>query len=138
MQRSTSNDENAPPTTQYAMAAIADVGLLKMDFLGLTNLTIIGKTVDLIEKNTNKNFDIYNISKNDEKTFDLLSKGDTFGVFQLESAGMRRYIKDLKPSSISDIAAMIALYRPGPMEHIDSFIESKYGKKEIKYPHEIL
>ena len=138
LQRSTSNDENAPPTTQYAMAAIADVGLLKMDFLGLTNLTIIGKTVDLIEKNTNKNFDIYNISKNDEKTFDLLSKGDTFGVFQLESAGMRRYIKDLKPSSISDIAAMIALYRPGPMEHIDSFIESKYGKKEIKYPHEIL
>jgi len=138
LQRSTSNDENAPPTTQYAMAAIADVGLLKMDFLGLTNLTIIGKTVDLIEKNTNNNFDIYSISKNDKKTFDLLSKGDTFGVFQLESAGMRRYIKDLKPSSISDIAAMIALYRPGPMEHIDTFIESKYGKKEIKYPHEIL
>ena len=138
LQRSTSNDENAPPTTQYAMGAIADVGLLKMDFLGLTNLTIIGKTVSLIEKNTNKDFDIYSISKNDKKTFELLSKGDTFGVFQLESSGMRRYIKDLKPSSISDIAAMIALYRPGPMEHIDTFIESKYGKKEIKYPHEIL
>ena len=64
-------------------------------------------------------------SKTDEKTFELLSKGDTFGVFQLESAGMRKYIKDLKPSSISDIAAMIALYRPGPMEHIDRFIRSK-------------
>ena len=118
LQRSTSDDENAPPTTQYAMGAIADVGLLKMDFLGLTNLTIIGKTIELIEEMNAINFDIYSISKEDKNTFDLLSEGDTFGVFQLESAGMRKYIKDLKPSNVSDIAAMIALYRPGPMEHI--------------------
>ena len=138
LQVSTSGDEHAPPTTQYAMAAIADVGLLKMDFLGLTNLTIISKTIELIEKRTNKKFNVFEISKTDEKTFELLSKGDTFGVFQLESSGMRKYIKDLKPSSISDIAAMIALYRPGPMEHIDRFIRSKYGKEKIKYPHETL
>ena len=138
LQRSTSDDENAPPTTQYAMGAIADVGLLKMDFLGLTNLTIIGKTIELIEEMNNINFDIYSISKEDKNTFDLLSEGDTFGVFQLESAGMRKYIKDLKPSNVSDIAAMIALYRPGPMEHIDRFIRSKYGKEKIKYPHEAL
>ena len=138
LQRSTSDDENAPPTTQYAMGAIADVGLLKMDFLGLTNLTIIGKTIELIEEMNAINFDIYSISKEDKNTFDLLSEGDTFGVFQLESAGMRKYIKDLKPSNVSDIAAMIALYRPGPMEHIDRFIRSKYGKEKIKYPHEAL
>ena len=138
LQLSTSGEEGAPPTTQYAMGAIADVGLLKMDFLGLTNLTIIGKTIDLIEKKNNSKFNIYEISKNDDKTFELLSNGDTFGVFQLESAGMRKYIKDLKPSSVSDIAAMIALYRPGPMEHIDRFIRSKYGKEKIKYPHDVL
>jgi len=138
LQISTSGDQEAPPTTQYAMAAIADVGLLKMDFLGLTNLTIISKTIELIEKRTHKKFNIFEISKIDDKTFELLSKGDTFGVFQLESSGMRKYIKDLKPSSISDIAAMIALYRPGPMEHIDRFIRSKYGKEQIKYPHEAL
>tara|TARA_Y100001970_G_scaffold44984_1_gene56363 strand:- start:18071 stop:21568 length:3498 start_codon:yes stop_codon:yes gene_type:complete len=138
LQISTSGEENAPPTTQYAMAAIADVGLLKMDFLGLTNLTIISKTIEIIEKRTEKKFDIYEISKTDTNTFELLSKGDTFGVFQLESAGMRKYIKDLKPTSISDIAAMIALYRPGPMEHIDRFIRSKYGKEKISYPHETL
>ena len=138
LQRSTSDDENAPPTTQYAMGAIADVGLLKMDFLGLTNLTIIGKTIELIEEMNAINFDIYSISKEDKNTFDLLSEGDTFGVFQLESAGMRKYIKDLKPSNVSDIAAMIALYRPGPMEHIDRFIRSKYGKEKIKYHHEAL
>lgn len=138
LQISTSGDQEAPPTTQYAMDAIADVGLLKMDFLGLTNLTIISKTIELIEKRTEKKFNIFEISKNDDKTFELLSKGDTFGVFQLESSGMRKYIKDLKPSSISDIAAMIALYRPGPMEHIDRFIRSKYGKEKIKYPHEAL
>ena len=138
LQISTSGEENAPPTTQYAMAAIADVGLLKMDFLGLTNLTIISKTIEIIEKRTEKDFDIYEISKSDNNTFKLLSNGDTFGVFQLESAGMRKYIKELKPTSISDIAAMIALYRPGPMEHIDRFIRSKYGKEKISYPHETL
>ena len=138
LQISTSGEENAPPTTQYAMAAIADVGLLKMDFLGLTNLTIISKTIEIIEKRTEKDFDIYEISKSDNNTFELLSNGDTFGVFQLESAGMRKYIKELKPTSISDIAAMIALYRPGPMEHIDRFIRSKYGKEKISYPHETL
>ena len=138
LQISTSGEENAPPTTQYAMAAIADVGLLKMDFLGLTNLTIISKTIEIIEKRTEKEFDVYEISKSDNNTFELLSKGDTFGVFQLESVGMRKYIKELKPTSISDIAAMIALYRPGPMEHIDRFIRSKYGKEKISYPHETL
>ena len=138
LQNSTSNDLNAPPTTQYAMGPIADVGLLKMDFLGLTNLTILSKTEELIKNKQKIEFDIYKIPLDDNKTFQLLGEADTFGVFQLESTGMKRYVKELKPSNISDIAAMIALYRPGPMEHITKFIESKYGKREIEYPHEIL
>ena len=94
LQNSTSNDLDAPPTTQYAMGPIADVGLLKMDFLGLTNLTILSKTKELIKENQKIELDIYKIPLDDNKTFQLLGEADTFGVFQLESSGMKRYVKE--------------------------------------------
>ncbi len=124
--------------TQFSMGNIAQIGLLKMDFLGLANLTILGKAKEIIYQNHSVDIDLYNIPMGDVKTFDLLSSGETTGVFQLEGAGMRRYIKELKPTTFSDIAAMVALYRPGPMEHIPTFINAKQGIEPIRYPHPAL
>lgn len=138
LQRSTSGDDDAPPTTQFAMKPVADVGLLKMDFLGLTNLTILDKTAQLIEENHGEKMGVYDIPLDDRNAYDLLSRADTFGVFQLESSGMRRHIKELKPGNVGDVAAMIALYRPGPMEQIETFIAAKHGRAEIQYPHDDL
>ena len=128
-------DPELPPLTQYEMGPLADLGLLKIDFLGLTNLTILDKTIKMINKRHNLQLNLETIPLDNNNTFELLSSGDTLGVFQLESDGMKRNIKELKPSSISDISAMIALYRPGPMEHISTFIEAKHGRIPIKYPH---
>ncbi|MFC1962083.1 DNA polymerase III subunit alpha [Chloroflexota bacterium] len=138
LQRSSRGSEDEAVMTQFAMGDIAKIGLLKMDFLGLANLTILGKAREIIARNHGVDIDLYHIPMDDAKTFDLLSRGDTAGVFQLEGAGMRRYIKELKPSTFSDIAAMVALYRPGPMEHIPTFIDSKWGRKPIEYPHPAL
>jgi len=124
--------------TQFSMGDIARIGLLKMDFLGLANLTILGKAKEIIYQNHSVDIDLHNIPVDDVKTFDLLSSGETTGVFQLEGAGMRRYIKELKPTTFSDIAAMVALYRPGPMEHIPTFIRAKHGIEPIRYPHPTL
>lgn len=114
------------------------VGLLKFDFLGLRNLSIIQEALKLIKKYKNENIDVDNLPLDDKKTFDLLASGDTTGVFQLESAGMRRVAKSLKPSAFSDITAMVALYRPGPMDLIPRFIEGKHNPESIEYPHEAL
>ncbi len=114
------------------------VGLLKFDFLGLRNLSIIQETLKLIKKYKKKNIDIESLPLDDQKTFDLLSSGDTTGVFQLESAGMRRVAKSLRPNAFSDITAMVALYRPGPMDLIPKFIEGKHNPDTIEYPHESL
>jgi DNA polymerase-3 subunit alpha len=119
--------------TQYAMGPIEDIGLLKMDFLGLSNLTIIKNSLRVIKKVYGVDIDIENIPLDDKKTFSLLQKGETTGVFQLESAGMKRYLKDLKPTVFDDIVAMVALYRPGPMQFIEDFIARKHGKKAIHY-----
>jgi len=124
--------------TQFAMEDIARIGLLKMDFLGLANLTILGKAKEIIYQNQGIDIDLHRIPLDDVKTFDLLSSGETAGVFQLEGAGMRRYTKELKPTTFSDIAAMVALYRPGPMEHIPTFIKAKHGIEPIRYPHPAL
>ncbi len=124
--------------TQFSMEDIARIGLLKMDFLGLANLSILGKAKELILQNCGVDVDLHRLPMNDAKTFALLSAGETVGVFQLEGTGMRRYIKDLKPTIFSDIAAMVALYRPGPMEHIPTFIDAKHGKVPIRYPHPAL
>ena len=138
LQRSTSGDDDAPPTTQFAMKPVADVGLLKMDFLGLTNLTILDRTVHLIEQHRGEKMGVYDVPLDSAPAYKLLGDADTFGVFQLEGAGMRRHIKDLKPTSVADVAAMIALYRPGPMEEIGTFIAAKHGRAEITYPHDDL
>ena len=122
--------------TQYDMYTIGEdgVGLLKIDFLGLRNLTIIQEALKFIDENQQKHIDFSNISFEDEKTYKLLASGETTGIFQLESAGMRRYIKELKPSSIFDVQAMVALYRPGPMANIPEFIKRKHNPKLIKFP----
>ncbi|MBU0974436.1 DNA polymerase III subunit alpha [Patescibacteria group bacterium] len=130
--------------TQYDMYALDcniddnAIGLLKFDFLGLRNLTIINSALQLIEANKKVKLDMDKIPLNDKKTYKLLSSGDTFGVFQLESAGMRRVARALKPNKFSDITAMVALYRPGPMDLIPTFIEGKHNPKSIKYPDESL
>lgn len=135
LQRSSKDSEQATPTTQFSMEDVAQLGLLKMDFLGLANLTILSRAIDIISKHLNTQIDLQHIPLEDRTTFQLLASGETSGIFQLESAGMRRYIKELKPTNFNDIAAMVALYRPGPMEHIPTFIKAKYGIEPIRYPH---
>ena len=132
------DDGTGVAMTQYAMDPCAALGLLKMDFLGLANLSILARARDLIAETRGFKFALTDIPLDDGNTFDLLSRGDTVGVFQLEGGGMTRYIKELKPSSLSDVAAMIALYRPGPMEHISTFIDSKHGRVAPHYPHPAL
>jgi len=121
--------------TQYAMGPIENIGLLKMDFLGLSNLSIIQDTIEIVEAVDGQKINIDKIPLDDKKTFELLARGETTGVFQLESSGMKRYIKELKPTDIEDIIAMVSLYRPGPMQFIDSFIKRKHGKEAITYLH---
>ena len=132
------DDGTGVAMTQYAMDPCAELGLLKMDFLGLANLSILARARDLIAETQGHHFGLTDIPLDDGNTFDLLSRGDTVGVFQLEGAGMTRYIKELKPNALSDVAAMIALYRPGPMEHISTFIDSKHGRVAPHYPHPAL
>lgn len=124
--------------TQYDMDVVGKIGLLKMDFLGLINLSIIQKCIDLVKRNRGVEIDLDRLPMDDEKAFDILSRAETTGLFQLESAGMRRHIKDLKPQSVSELAAMVALYRPGPMAHITRYIDSKFGRAKIDYIHERL
>ena len=123
---------------QFTMEDIARIGLLKMDFLGLANLTILGKAEETIKQSRGIEIDLHRIPMDDAKTFELLAAGETAGVFQLEGAGMRRYIKELKPTTFSHIAAMVALYRPGPMEQIPTFIKARHGTETIRYPHPAL
>lgn len=121
--------------TQYAMGPIEELGLLKMDFLGLSNLTTINNTLRIIKKVYHTEIDIDTLPLDDPETFALFQRGDTTGVFQLESAGMKRYLRELQPSVFEDIIAMVALYRPGPMQFIDSFIKRKHGEETISYLH---
>lgn len=123
-------------STQYSMGPVEELGLLKMDFLGLSNLTTINNTLRIIKKVNNTKLQLEHIPLDDKKTFELLQRGETTGVFQLESAGMKRYLRELKPSAFEDIIAMVALYRPGPMQFIESFIDRKHGKEKISFLHE--
>ena len=138
LQRPTKGDDQGITMTQYAMEPIAALGLLKMDILGLVNLTILAKALQLIAKTQGQEIALRDIPLDDARTFEMLSRGDTVGVFQLEGSGMTRYIKELKPTSLMDVGAMIALYRPGPMEHIATFIAAKHGESEPQYPHPAL
>lgn len=121
--------------TQYEYKSLEEIGLLKMDFLGLRTLTVIEDTLRMIQENHNKDIDLAEIPLDDSKVFELFSAGQTVAVFQFESAKMQEYLKKLKPTSIDDIIAMNALYRPGPMDMIDDFIDRKLGKKPIEYLH---
>ncbi len=137
LQKETNGDKIV---TQYDMYTVGEdgVGLLKIDFLGLRNLTIIQEALRFIKENRDETIDFSTISFEDKKTYDMLSSGETTGIFQLESAGMRRYVKELKPTSIFDLQAMVALYRPGPMANIPEFIRRKHNPKLINYPDERL
>ncbi len=120
-------------TTQYEMHAVEAAGILKMDFLGIRNLSILGHAVEIIEKTTGQKIDITKLPWDDKKTFEMLARGETMGVFQLSGSGMTRYLKELKPSTIFDIMAMVALFRPGPMESIPEYIRRKNNPELIEY-----
>ena len=124
-------------TTQWDMKCLEGVGVLKMDFLGLRTLTVIQKTIDTLRKR-GIDLDIDHIPLDDKKVYELFSNGDTIGLFQFESTGMQEYLKKLKPECLEDLIAMNALYRPGPMDFIDDFINGKKDKSKVKYPHPLL
>ncbi|HSX43681.1 MAG TPA: DNA polymerase III subunit alpha [Candidatus Saccharimonadales bacterium] len=124
--------------TQYSMGPIEDLGLLKIDFLGLSNLTVIKNALRIVKKVFGKDIELSTIPIDDTKTFELLQRADTTGVFQLESSGMKRYLKQLRPTLFEDIIAMGALYRPGPMSEIPRFIEGKNNPASIQYLHKSL
>ena len=124
-----------PIAAQFPMGQVEELGLLKMDFLGLSNLSVINNALRMIRKVYGKDIDLSSLPLDDPETYALLQRAETTGVFQLESAGMKRYLKDLKASTFEDIIAMVALYRPGPMQFIDSFIRRKHGEEPITYLH---
>ena len=130
--------EQQLPITQYTMKYVEQIGLLKMDFLGLTNLSILHDSIALTKKIYQQDISLNKIPLGDEKTLELFQAADTNGIFQFESDGIRRVLKKLKPTNLEDIAAVNALYRPGPMEQIDTFIKRKHGQEVVKYPHPIL
>ena len=133
IQYASSSDKNI--VSQYSLHPVEDLGLLKMDFLGLKNLTIIESALHIIKNTQNIEIDIDRIPLEDKMTFELFQRGETTGVFQFESSGMKRYLRELKPTELEDIIAMVALYRPGPMEWIPDYIAGKHKKKQIVYLH---
>ncbi|MBA2557191.1 MAG: DNA polymerase III subunit alpha, partial [Chloroflexi bacterium] len=137
LQRATNSDALM---TQYEMHGVEALGLLKFDFLGLSNLTILRQAVDLIHatRPDEPRIDLDDLPLEDARTFELLASGETTGIFQLESAGMRRYIRELRPTSVHDLAAMVALYRPGPMDNIPAYIRRKHGQEPVTYLHPLL
>lgn len=138
LQLSTAAGEQRETVTQYAMGAIESLGLLKMDFLGLKNLTIIQKALAYIQERHNVAINVDDLPEGDPAAYRLLQDGKSTGVFQLESSGMKRYLKELKPTEFEDIISILALYRPGPMDSIPDFIAAKHGKKHIAYLHPLL
>ncbi|MFA6458285.1 MAG: DNA polymerase III subunit alpha [Patescibacteria group bacterium] len=134
----TAPGDSAEIITQFSMHPIDDIGLLKMDFLGLRNLTIIQKCLNIIRRTRKTEIDISALPMDDKKTFELFQKAETTGVFQFESSGMRRYLKDLSPTRFEDLIAMVALFRPGPMENIPAYIRGKNKPDSVKYPYPIL
>ncbi len=135
LQRATNSDGLM---TQFEMHAVEALGLLKFDFLGLSNLTILRQAVELVRAHRGVEIDLDAIPLDDAATFELLASGETTGIFQLESAGMRRYIRELRPTSVYDLAAMVALYRPGPMDNIPAYIRRKHGQEPVTYLHPLL
>ncbi|MCA0755337.1 DNA polymerase III subunit alpha [Paenibacillus sp. N4] len=123
------------PLTQYSMEHLEAIGLLKMDFLGLRTLSILERTLNWIKEHEHKEIDFRHVSDDDPQTYAMLGRGDTTGIFQLESSGFRRVLKDMKPTGFEDIVSVLALYRPGPMEFIPKYIQGKHGQIAVEYPH---
>ncbi len=133
------NDEGSQmPAVGYSMKYAESAGLVKFDFLGLKTLTTIFETVKLVEKTRDIKIDISNLRLDDKKTFEMLATGDSIGVFQIESSGMRSVLRQMKADKIEDIIALISLYRPGPMDNIPTYIRRKHGTEQIAYPHQLL
>lgn len=130
LQRESNGDK---VVTQYDMFAVEDVGLVKMDFLGIRNLSILGRAVEYVEKNRGIKVDLQNIPMDDKKAFELFSRGETIGLFQFEGSGMTKYLTELKPTTIFDISAMVALYRPGPLSIIPEYILRKHNPSKVKF-----
>jgi DNA polymerase-3 subunit alpha len=138
LHRPTRGAEEGLPVTQYTMDVLEDTGLLKVDFLGLSTLTILRKAVDLIEERHNTSYTPDSIPLDDPKAFALLASGNVLGIFQVEGGGFRRVLSEMRPSRFEHIVAVLALYRPGPMEHIPSYIRRMHGQEEVSYRHELL
>ena len=132
VQRETGGDRI---TTQYDMHAVEAAGVLKNDFLGIRNLTILGTAVEIVKATLGEDVDVYKLPLDDAKTFEMIARGETMGVFQFGSSGMTRWVKELKPTNIDDIMAMVALYRPGPMDFIPEYIRRKHNPEVVDYPH---
>ena len=124
--------------SQYEMKSVEAAGVLKYDVLGIRNLSILGNAVDIVRATTGDEIDIYNIPYDDEKTYEMLAEGHTIGVFQLSGSGMTRWVKEMEPERIEDLMALVALYRPGPMEFIPEYIDRKENPEKVEYPHEKL
>ena len=135
LHRPTKGAEGGIVVTQYPMEILDDIGLLKVDFLGLSTLTVMCKAIDLIRQNHGLRLDLNAIPTDDPVIFELLSSGDVTGIFQVESAGMRRVLTDMQPTGFEDIVAVLALYRPGPMQFIPNYIARKHGREEVSYIH---
>ncbi|MFO7583405.1 MAG: DNA polymerase III subunit alpha, partial [Anaerolineales bacterium] len=135
--RPTSNAEETPikTVTQFEMGILDSMGMLKVDFLGLSTLTVMARACDLIRERTGKEYDLSNIPTDDPKTFELLGEGKTAGIFQLEGTGMTRWVIEMKPRNLDNIIAMVALYRPGPMDFIPDYIKRMHGEAPIEYRH---
>lgn len=138
VQYAASSGEGKALVSQYSLHPVEDLGLLKMDFLGLKNLTIIESAIRIIKGTRGDEINISKIPLDDKKAYKLFADGETTGVFQFESSGMKRYLRELKPTEFEDIIAMVALYRPGPMEWIPDYITGKHGTKQVKYLHPLL
>lgn len=130
------NDDSV--VVQFDKDTIEDIGLIKMDFLGLRTLTVMRDTVDMVKENHQIEIDFDQIPFDDKNVYNMLSNGETAGVFQLESAGMTSFIKDLKPENLEDIIAVISLYRPGPMDQIPKYVRSFHNPETISYEHVLL
>lgn len=140
LHRPTGNIGDSPinTVTQYEMSVVDKLGLLKIDFLGLSTLTIMALTSQFIEERHGINFTLDTIPTDDPETFELIGRGETIGLFQVESSGMRRYLKEMKPTRLEHVIAMVALYRPGPMDFIPDYIDRMHSRQEISYRHEDL
>jgi DNA polymerase-3 subunit alpha len=132
------NGKSTMPAVGYSMKYAENAGLVKFDFLGLKTLTVISETVKLVNQTNDSDLDISKIKLDDKETFKMLSEGDSIGVFQIESSGMRSMLRQMQADKLEDIIALISLYRPGPMDNIPTYINRKLGKEKISYPHPLL